>query len=78
MTTPNDASAGLRPAAGARVRYPPIRALRVAKPRACGCGRPVSFDVDKHEFFCIRCGAAKLCVCRRSPLTSIVRPVQVN
>ncbi len=60
------------------LRYPRIHAARVPMPEACGCGRAVSFDLDKHEFFCIGCGCAKMCVCRHSTLTSMVRPVQVG
>ena len=52
-----------------------VRARRLPKPTACGCGSAVAFDVEKHEFFCIGCGAAQECTCRRSLLTATVRPV---
>lgn len=54
-----------------------VRARRLPKPTACGCGSAVAFDVEKHEFFCIGCGAARACTCRRSLLTATVRPVNV-
>lgn len=54
-----------------------VRARRIPNPASCGCGSPVSFDVERHEFFCIGCGAAKECTCLRSPWTSTVRPVNV-
>lgn len=56
---------------------PRVQAARIPTPRACGCGQPVAFDLDKHEFFCIGCGASKLCVCVRSLFSSTIRPVQV-
>lgn len=58
-------------------RHVRAHAARVATPRACGCGQPVAYDLNKHEFFCIGCGASKLCLCIRSPFSSGVRPVQV-
>lgn len=54
-----------------------VHAARIPKPSACGCGLPVAFDVSKREFFCIGCGAAAQCMCRRSAWTSTVRPVNV-
>lgn len=52
-------------------------AARVPKPAACGCGMPVAFDVGRKEFFCIGCGAATACTCRRSAWRSTDRPVNV-
>ncbi len=54
-----------------------IHAERAPRPRACGCGLPVMFDPEKHEFFCIGCGASKVCTCRTSLLGSAGRPVNV-
>jgi len=59
------------------VRHREVRARRILKPAACGCGSSVAFDIEKHEFFCIGCGAARECTCRRSLLGSTVRPVNV-
>ena len=53
------------------------RAVRIRKPDACGCGMPVAFDVGRKEFFCIGCGAATACSCRRSAWHSTDRPVNV-
>lgn len=54
-----------------------VRASRAPTPQACGCGLPVAFDPEKHEFFCIGCGAAKLCTCRTRFPGSAGRPVNV-
>lgn len=54
-----------------------LRAARAPTPRACGCGRTVAFDVEKREFFCIGCGAARQCLCLRSRVSGLVRPVNV-
>ncbi len=54
-----------------------VRAERAPTPQACGCGLPVMFDPEKHEFFCIGCGASKVCTCRTSLLGSAGRPVNV-
>ncbi len=54
-----------------------VHADRAPTPEACGCGLPVAFDVARHEFFCIGCGNARECVCRKSLLSSTVRPVNV-
>ncbi len=54
-----------------------VRAAKIPRPAACGCGSAVAFDADKKEFFCVRCGAARLCTCLRSVWTSTVRPVNV-
>ncbi len=53
------------------------RASRAPTPHACGCGRPVAYDVAKREFFCIGCGAAEQCLCLRSRVSGLVRPVNV-
>ncbi len=78
MTTEKEASAYSRPATEAPVRYPRAHATRAPTPQACGCGQPVAFDVEKHEFFCIGCGSGKVCTCRRSPWSANVRPVNVT
>ena len=54
-----------------------VHAARIPKPAACGCGMPVAFDVSRQEFFCIGCGAAAVCTCRRSAWGSTHRPVNV-
>ncbi len=54
-----------------------VHASRAPTPRACGCGLPVMFDPEKHEFFCIGCGASKVCTCRTKLLGSSGRPVNV-
>ncbi len=54
-----------------------VHAARVSKPEACGCGAPIAFDVERKAFFCVGCGAFRSCTCRRSALTSQVRPVNV-
>ncbi len=54
-----------------------VHASRTPTPRACGCGRPVAFDLGKQEFFCIGCGAARKCLCLRSRVSGSVRPVNV-
>jgi hypothetical protein len=54
-----------------------VYARRIPQPASCGCGSPVAFDIEKHEFFCIGCGAAKECTCLRSLWSSTVRPVNV-
>ncbi len=77
MVDTNDATKGHDSPSLFRRGVPQVRATRAPTPRACGCGLPVAFDVEKHEFFCIGCGNAKDCVCRRSALTSSVRPVNV-
>ncbi len=76
MKRTQDASVNFPTVIGHPLRYPWIHVARVPKPQACSCGRPVSFDPDKHRFLCIGCGCAKACVCRKSPFTSMVRPVQ--
>jgi hypothetical protein len=53
------------------------RAVRIPRPESCGCGMPVAFDVGRKEFFCIGCGAARACTCRRSAWSSTDRPVNV-
>ncbi len=77
MTDTTDAAAGSRAVARQSHSSPRIEAARVPTPSACGCGLPIAFDLDKHEFFCIGCGASKLCLCRRSPFSSGTRPVHV-
>jgi len=57
---------------------PRVHAIRAPTPQACGCGLPVAFDVERHEFFCSGCGGAKECTCRRSRFTATVRPVNVQ
>ncbi len=54
-----------------------VHASRAPTPRACGCGLPVAFDPEKHEFFCIGCGASQVCTCRSALLGSQGRPVKV-
>lgn len=54
-----------------------VHASRAPTPQACGCGLPVAFDPEKHEFFCIGCGASKVCTCRSTLLGSAGRPVNV-
>ena len=54
-----------------------VHATRAPTPRACGCGLPVAYDPVKQEFFCIGCGASKVCTCGRSLLGSSGRPVNV-
>ncbi len=66
-------SGGVAPAA----ERPMAHASRITRPSACGCGLPVEFDVERKEFFCIGCGAAKQCTCRHSLWSSTVRPVNV-
>lgn len=61
----------------ARAHHPTRRAARVPKPEKCGCGMAVAFDVGRKEFFCIGCGAAAACTCRRSAWRSADRPVNV-
>ncbi len=77
MTGEKDASAYPGSASKAPLRYSRVHASRVPTPQACGCGQPVAFDAERHEFFCIGCGRAKECLCRRSWLSSNVRPVNV-
>ncbi len=55
----------------------PVRATRAPTPQACGCGLPVAFDPEKQEFFCIGCGASRVCTCGRSLFGSAARPVNV-
>jgi hypothetical protein len=59
------------------VRHREVRAQRIPKPMACGCGSAVAFDITKREFFCIGCGSARECPCRRSLLTASLHPVNV-
>ncbi len=59
------------------VHHRSVHAARAPTPRACGCGRPVAFDLEKQAFFCIGCGATKQCLCLRSRVSGIVRPVNV-
>ena len=56
---------------------PRVTAMRAPTPQACGCGLPVAFDLDAHQFFCIGCGGTKECTCRRSLFSSTTRPVNV-
>jgi hypothetical protein len=77
LTNTKDASAGSVSPSVFRGGVPQVHALRAPKPQACGCGLPVAFDVETHEFFCIGCGGAHECTCRRSLLSSTVRPLNV-
>jgi len=77
MTSTQEPAAGHGTPAERRRGLAEVRAARAPTPAACGCGLPVAFDVERHEFFCTGCGSAKQCVCRRSRLTSVVRPVNV-
>jgi len=65
------------PSAGAAGFHRRVHASRAPTPQACGCGLPVAFDPEKHEFFCIGCGASKVCTCRTTLLGSSGRPVNV-
>ncbi|HII40651.1 MAG TPA: hypothetical protein HA326_05475 [Thermoplasmata archaeon] len=57
---------------------PEVHAVRAPTPQACGCGLRVAFDVERHEFFCIGCGGAEECTCRRSRFATTARPVKVQ
>ena len=54
-----------------------VHASRAPRPKACGCGLPVAFDLDRHEFFCIGCGSSQLCTCGGAFLGRGGRPVNV-
>ncbi len=54
-----------------------VHASRARTPRACGCGRAVAYDLEKQEFFCVGCGASRKCLCLRSRVSGLVRPVNV-
>jgi hypothetical protein len=77
MVHENARSSGSRVDSIAAVRHREVRARRIPNPVACGCGSSVAFDVAKHEFFCIGCGSARECPCRRSLLTASLHPVNV-
>lgn len=68
---------GVPPDAFGQPTHGTSAATRTPTPRACGCGRAVAFDVAKREFFCIGCGAAKQCLCLRSAVSGLIRPVNV-
>lgn len=70
-------TARIDPAGNGIRRRQEQHAHRAETPHACGCGLPVAFDPERHEFFCIGCGEAGECVCRKSLLSSVVRPVNV-
>lgn len=77
MTHPTSTPENSPKAEPQAIRRRVVRAARAPNPQACGCGRPVAFDLEKHAFFCIGCGATRLCVCLRSAVSGIVRPVNV-
>ena len=77
VASTEDASIHSGSAASRPTRTWRLHAARVPTLRICGCGLPVAFDVDKHEFFCIGCGASKECLCRRSRFAAPSRPVRV-
>lgn len=77
MTDTNGPRAGFVSPSAFHGGVPRVRAIRAPTPQACGCGLPVAFDVERHEFFCYGCGGARECTCRRSRFTSTLRPVNV-
>ncbi len=77
MTDTNHGMAGHVSPTRVRRGTQATHATRAPTPQACGCGLPVAFDVGSHEFFCIGCGGAKECTCRRSLFSSRDRPVNV-
>ncbi len=54
-----------------------VHASRAPTPRACGCGRAVAYDLEKQEFFCVGCGGSRKCLCLRSRVSGLIRPVNV-
>lgn len=78
VTTQVDANTGTASDVERSGRHERALAARIPKAVTCGCGRPALFDLAKREFFCIGCGEAKLCLCVKSPLTSMARPVRVT